>query len=264
MSEWKALVGRISIFPSQSDPMPSALEVFKAIWGVDPDSFKKQANPLLPTIAQGTQSGMVATCSTNPGRLDVELSPVRSFDLPDSSFPLIEDTSQLHNELEKIIHAIAQGHVSGPVSRVALVVHMVTLCSDVTEANKIVTSIMPAKYHVGITDEGDFIFQINQTYASHKHSRITMNSLRKWSIERFQVLSIRVQMGGGPVPASTGVPSTTLTKEFLAASLMLESNNVPVSDLLTTEEQSSLLLESLVEIAQTQRNVGLNIEGFEK
>ena len=128
MIEWKALVGRISLFPSQPSPMPSALDVFKTIWGVDPDSFKKQTNPLLPTIAQGTQSGIMATCSTNPGRIDMELTPVRSADLPDSSFPLIEDTSQFHKELERIIHAIAQGHVSGPVSRVALVVHIVTLC----------------------------------------------------------------------------------------------------------------------------------------
>ena len=95
MIEWKALVGRISLFPSQSSPMPSALEVFKTIWGVDPDSFKKQTNPLLPTIAQGTQSGMVATCSTNPGRLDVELTPVRSADRDE----FVALAARIHNQI---------------------------------------------------------------------------------------------------------------------------------------------------------------------
>ncbi len=71
-------------------------------------------------------------------------------------------------------------------------------------------------------------------------------------------------MAGAAVASESGAPTTHLTREFIGASLMLEINNVPVTDLLSTEKQGSLLLECLAEIVQAQQQAGLSIEGFEK
>lgn len=265
MSEWKVLVGRISLFPSQSSPTPSALDVFQKVWGA-PDSFKKQGNPLLPTVAQGKQGGIIVNCSTQPGRIDLNLTPAHSTDdLSNSVFPLIEDANQLHEELTKIIKAIAEGHVSGPVTRVALVVQFAALCPNSIDANKLVVTIIPDQYRMRINDEEEFIFQINQSYMSRKVERdkIKMNSIKKWSVERFQILTITIPTSGALIPAPTGMTSTNLTSDFIAASVMLENNNAPVASL-NVEEQSVLLLEALGVMAQTLRDIGLKIEGFEK
>src|SRR5271166_2223837 len=70
MNEWKALNARITLFPSAppASPLPTALELYRHVWGGDPDSFQKQQNALLPTVAQGRREGMMTNCFAHPTR----------------------------------------------------------------------------------------------------------------------------------------------------------------------------------------------------
>jgi hypothetical protein len=267
MNEWKAAVGRITLFPTAtvlSSP-PSALDLYKRVWGGDPDNFQRQANPLMPTVAQGKRGGITASCFVHPVRIDFNLTPTSPpHEITQLSFPLIEDTTQLHTELARIMDDIGQGLVSGSVVRVALNVQFLAMRPSPVEANKTLTSIIPSKYGVKITDEEDFIFQINRPYASREVRSVKMNSLTKWSVDRLQVFTMAIPMGGalGPAPANITSGGNRQGAEYIAASVTIDNNNVPV-DAISSAQQSSLLHEALIAAAQTQQDIGLNIEGFQ-
>jgi len=98
MNEWKALSGRITLFPTArpSSPSPSALELYRLVWGGDPDNFHKQPNALLPTVAQGKRDGLMANCFSHPARIDFNLAPAHApSEMAEMPLVLIEDTSHL-------------------------------------------------------------------------------------------------------------------------------------------------------------------------
>lgn len=257
MSEWKGLQCRISLFPLPTSSKPSPMDVFRSIWGTDPANFRKQANPLAPTIANGNIGGLSISCSTQPGRIDFNITRAEEI-IEDASILLIDDTSSLHAELARIIEAISKGKVDASVSRVAIVGQFVKLRDTIVDANKTVTDVMPAEYQVRLNDEKDFIFQVNNEHRSRRIDKVMMNSVRKWSVERIQVMMIRIQPGG-PLPPS----DKQLTTEYLGASVMFENNNVPVlQQQLSKEEQALLLQEGLEGISQAQASIGLNLRGF--
>jgi hypothetical protein len=268
MNEWKAYVGRIVLFPGAPvlSP-PSALELYRRVWGTDPDNFQKQANPLMPTLAQGTHSGMTTSCMTHPSRIDFSLTPLSPTDeVAQLSFRLIEDTSQLRAELTTITDAIGNGIVSDSVVRVALNVHFLTVKPSPAKANEVLTKIIPAQYGVRITNEEDFIFQINRPYMSRKVEATKVNSITKWSVERLQVLTFAFPMIGAPISApANAVPPKPLTAAFTGASVTFDINNAPMESpiLLSGEQQSLLLREALTTVVQVQRDIGLNVEGFQ-
>jgi hypothetical protein len=102
-------------------------EGYRKVWGEDPDSFQKQANPLTPTIAQGKRGSLLAGCLAHPSRIDFNLTPPSSQEAPQVSFPLIEDTGLLQTELSRIIDKIDQCGVLHSVIRVALSVQFLAL-----------------------------------------------------------------------------------------------------------------------------------------
>jgi hypothetical protein len=267
MNEWKASGGRITLFPSApvSSPLSSALELYRRVWREDPDNFQKQANPLTPTVARGKRGVVTASCFTHPARIDFTLTPTSSaHEVAQLSFPLIEDTSQLLPELVRILDAIGEGVISDSIFRVALNVQFLVLKPSFAEANQAITVIIPSQYGVRITGEEDFVFQINRPYTSREVGTIKMNSLTKWSVDRLQVLTMAVPMGGAPTPASVAATSVSRqTKEFIAASVTFDNNNVPTGTPIPSAQQSLLLYEALTLAAQTQQDIGLNIKGFQ-
>ncbi|HEY9158674.1 hypothetical protein [Candidatus Binatus sp.] len=163
-----------------------------------------------------------------------------------------------------IIDVIAKGTISNSVSRVAFGVQFITVKANVVEANRTLTTVLPDQYRMKITDEQDFIFQINRPHMSSKVGNITMNFLTKWSMERLQVVSMEIPVGGAPIPTPGGTsfaPHDVKVKDFIAASVRFDNNNVPTISL-TSGQQSSLLLEGLTAVEAAQRKIGLNIEGF--
>ncbi len=267
MNEWKASLGRVTLFPATpvSSTGPSALDLYRRVWAGDPDNFQKLDNPLMPTVAQGKRGSLTVSCSTHPTRIDFNLtppSPPQRMTL--ASFPLIEDAGQLRAELGKIVDVIGKNAVSDTVVRVALSVQFLTVQPSFADANRALVRTIPDRYGVRITSEEDFIFQINCPYASRGVSDIKMNSITKWSVDRHQVLTFLFPPVGAPTPAPTNrTMATPQIEEFIASSVTFDNNNVPRETPLFGAQQSALLLEALTAAEKMQRDIGLNIEAFQ-
>jgi len=181
----------------------------------------------------------------------------------DLSFASIGDTAQLREELLRIISAIRKGAVSEPVSRVAIFLHFVALVSSLAEANRLLLQGMPHTYRMGISDEEDFVFQINRPRVIGEIANTRMNFITKWSADRFQLLNIAVPIGS-PIPGQLGQPPVSLQpKEYLAASVTFDNNNIGGQEPLSSGVQAALLAEGLTRTEQQMlRDCGMNIAGF--
>ncbi len=264
MNEWKSSGGRITMFPAEvsSHASHSALELFKQVWSDEPSNFQKPANPLMPTVAQGKRGILAASCTVQPTRTDFTLTPSSPQEPIHGSFPLIENTHLLHAELLRIMDAIDQGVVPHSAVRVALGVQFLALGPSSAEANRALTAVIPDRYGVRLTDEEDFIFQINRPYPSRNVEGVKMNSLTKWSVDRLQVLTISLPAGGAATPAQASASARPQTETFIAASVNFDINNIPTERVLLSRQTSLLLHEALNALGQWQQAIGLKIDGF--
>jgi hypothetical protein len=215
----------------------------------------------MPSVAQGRRGSLSAGCLIHPTRIDFTLTPSAPRQEARSTYPLIEDTGLLHSELLRVMDAIDRGVVLLPVLRAALSVVFLAPKASSAEANKMLTAVIPAPYGLRLTDEEDFIFQVNRPYHSRKVEGVKMNSLTKWSVDRLQILSISLPIGGTGTSAQASASTTSQTEQFIAASVHFDINNVPTDALL--QQPSSLLREALAAVAVMQQAMGLKIEGFE-
>jgi hypothetical protein len=266
MNEWKSSGGRITLFPAAvSSPSLSARELYRQVWGEEPDGFQRQANPLMPSIANGSHNGLKAGCFAQPARIDFNLTPPSSPQEESQegvSFPLIEDTALLRAELLRIIDAVDQNTALSSVVRVALGVQFLALKASSAEANAVLAASIPEQYGVKITDEEDFIFQINRPYTSRRVEGIKTNFITKWSVDRLQIITLAVQVGGPTTSAQTPA-SGSQTAQFIAASVNFDINNVQTPSPLPNDQPASMLREALTAVARMQQAIGLNIEGFQ-
>ena len=254
MNEWKALVGRITAFSATPSQPPSAAILYRAIWESEPDSFQKQENPLLPSIAQGARDGMTASCSVVAGRADFNLTPSRPLG-PEVGLSLFEDSNRLSEGLAQITDALGRGAYANGVSRVALYVQFLNPAPGYTEANKLLTKVIPDKYGVRLTTEEDVVFQINCPYASHQANDLVMNSIVKWSLQKLQVVSFTIT-GLGPFgPANQ---PTAQAKSYVAASVNFDINSRPTKAPLVSGQVAALLREALATVEQSKRDLGFN------
>jgi hypothetical protein len=268
MNEWKSSGGRITLFPAATPgPPPSALELYRQVWGEEPDGFQKATNPLTPSVAYGNRNGLKAGCIAQTTRIDFNLTPSsqQGEAQEDVSFPLIEDTGLLRAELSRITDIVDQNAVLNSVVRVALGIQFLDVKPTSAEANGVLTAYIPKQYGVKITDEEDFIFQINRPYASRSAAGIKTNFITKWSVDRLQILTVALSAGGPTATSAQATPTSgsSRTAEFIAASVSFDINNVPAITPLPNGQPAALLREALVAVAQMQQAIGLNIEGFQ-
>lgn len=261
MNEWKAFSGRITLFPAMAPPssLPSVLDLYKKIWNDDPDSFQKQANVLAPAIAQGKRDDLIVNCVAQPARIDFNLTAAPSQETQ-MTVALIDHPNKFFDELKRIIDIFDNDSLSIGVSRVALNLHFLNLNPSHEEANKAVTKIIPDRYDVTVTNEEDFMFQINKPETSREIKDVRMNFITRWSVERFQILTIPISTGDMAMGAGMTSPSHQI-ETIIAASVLFDNNNIPGRDL-TGKERSALLHEALDAALGMQREIGLNIEGF--
>lgn len=261
MNEWKVFNGRISLFltmpPSAS--VPSAVDLYRQIWGSEPDLFQKQSNVLAPMLAQGLRDGLVVDCVTQPARIDFNIKAASS---PETlmTMAVIDHPSAFFNELKRIIDIFDKSSPSIDASRVALNLHFLNLSTSHTNANKALAEVIPARYGVTMTNEEDFIFQINEPKPSKEIEDIRMNIITKWSVDNIQILSISLPTGGVAM-GTAGMTSSQAEKTFVAAHVVFDNNNTP-SRRLTGKEQTTLLHEAFDTASGMQRAIGLKIEGF--
>jgi hypothetical protein len=255
MTTWKPSNGVMTLFPAAptSTPPPSPLELYSRVWGAEPERFQKQPNPLMPAVAQGKRGGFVVTCAVQPGRIDLRLTPPapvrQGIGVP---FPLIENTPQFQAELMRIMDVVGSSILSDSVIRLALNLHFLALEPSLQAANAALTSIIPPEYRLRLSNEEDFVLQINLPYTSSEAANIRMNFLTKWSVDRFQILAIPVG-GFGVMP--------TPTVRF-ASAVAFDINSVPDSQgtPLSGNQQSSLLREALIAVTREQKGIGLNVD----
>jgi hypothetical protein len=262
MSDWKALVGRVTLFPASPSPSPSALSIFSKIWGGDPDSFQRQTNALMPTIAQGKRKGMTVSCSVHPARIDLSLEPAATTQMAAPSVAMIEDTTELQKQLLQIISVIGQSVISNPMARLAVYLQFLTIADDFVEANRKITNVVPKKYGVKITDEEDFVFQINRPQTSKQVPGTKLNVLTKWSVDRIQVFTIAMPTPGVPMQPITMAAHNV--KMFISPTVVLD-NSTPVEQQISSfnaAQQSALLMDAFALASEVQKDVGLNIKGF--
>jgi hypothetical protein len=264
VAKWKALVGRISLFPvvSLQTSLPSVLDLYRAIWGGDPESFHKADNLLAPNVAHGRRAGLTAGCVVQQSRIDLNLTaPPLSPGFTQDKFPLIEDTAPVRAELLRIADVIGQGAIPG-VARVAVHLQFVKLRGTFVEANRELMAVIPKKYGLSITEEEDFVFQINRPRSSRDVKGVKMNSLTKWSADRVQIVSVSLPISAVAGPAMAGAAAVNpQSKEFIAASVLFDNNNIPGPTSLSSEQQSLLLRESIAANEEMQDNLGITQGG---
>jgi hypothetical protein len=259
---WAALAARISLFAGAiPSPPPSALDIYKAVWGIEPDRYQKQANPLMPNVAQGTVEHLIVNCTTQLQRTDLNLSPVPR---PGGSFALIADTVTLHKHLSQIIAAVGQGVGQIPVSRVATFVHFVSIVDSFASANRILIGSMPEAYRMSLAEEEDFSLQVNLPLLLQNVSNVRMNFVTKWSADRFQVFNIVLPpVSGAAIPAQLGQGLMNLQPiEYIAASVTFDNSTAPMQEALPTDRLELLLKEGLAGTERMQRECGMQVEGF--
>ena len=252
-------MGRVTLFPAVPSPPPSALILFSGIWGGDPDSFQRQPNAMMPTIAQGFRHGMSASCSIHPARIDFSLEPGPS-KAAGHAVAVIEDSTELQKQLAQVIDVLGKGAISNPIARVALYLQFLTTTDNFAKANEAITSVLPEQYRLKLADdEEDFVFQINRPQMSKQVQGIKLNVLTKWSVERIQVFTILVPAPGVPAQPIS-LPSQRI---FISPSVVFD-NSTPAEERhnFGATQISSLLMDAFTLVSEAQKQVGLNIAGF--
>ncbi len=263
MSDWKALVGRVTLFPAfpSPSPPPSALSLFTAIWAQDPDNFQRQTNALIPTVAQGKIERMTASCSVHPARIDLSLEAAATPETAARSVAMIEDTAELQKQLLQIINVIGKGAVPGSMARVALYLHFATIADNFVAGNKIISNVVSDKYGVKITDEEDFIFQVNRPQTSKKVPEIKLNVITKWSVDRIQVFTVSVPALGMPMQPIASAPQNV--KIFIAPTVVIDVSSLAEQTTpFDTAQETALLMDAFAIASDVQKEVGLHITGF--
>ncbi len=274
MNKWNALLGRITLFPSveAGQKLPSALGLYSKIWGDDPENFQKPINPLMPSAAVGRKGKISVSCSVHPSRVDFNLSPMaeQGEQVPENTLQMIVDTDQLHDELNRIIGLIREGIGVDHVSRAALAVQFAMVVSTFSEANATLRKFMPTEYRPSLTDEEDFMMQVNKPKVFDEPEGLRINFLTKWSVERFQMHRFIIQ--NPQINMQSGIqqfmPKTEVA-EIRVASIAFDHNNMPLIGELGTESvplnssaQFVVLSQGLIATEKMQRDLQLDVAGF--
>jgi len=173
-----------------------------------------------------------------------------------------ENPKQLRTELTRIASDLGKAAGSETVNRVAVFLQFVNVKPSVQETNNILMSVIPEQYRVKITDEEGFILQFSKRRPVPNVEGINLNLLTKWSAEQLQVVTFAVSMDGQmPVPM-TATPVAPRTQLFNAACVSFDYNTVVSANTLRPEQQSFVLLEGLKQAARNQKQIGLNVDGF--
>jgi hypothetical protein len=246
MATWKAQTGRISLFPviTSGTSVPSAIDLYKKVWGTDPDSFQKQASlglPFAPSFAQGQRNGLAVICSVNPARIDFAVGPPIT---QDSQVNLVEDLETFFAALRCVVQSAHD--FDPPTSRAGCYVQLAKPAANYQEANKAILSVLPTQFHVGLSDEQDFVFQINRP---QREEGLQINYITKWSVDRVQILNVQF-----------GVGQTQLVSEHVVSSITFDNNSHPVA-LLTKDQVVFVLNKTLQAASATASEINLKAQG---
>jgi hypothetical protein len=266
MIEWKVSMSRVTLFPASpaSFSPVSGLQLFHDVWGVDPDNFQKQGNPLAPSFAQGRRGGLMVGCSVHPSRIDFNFGPALPPIQGSSTIAvqLIQNARQLRRGLLEVFDALGRDSVAGAVARVAMTIQVLAVSPDFAGANNAIMGVIPAHYGLRLGDEEDVLFQVNVPYVSQTASRARMNAVTKWGGARLQVMTFTLPAGGSITSSTGAISEGPQKRDFIAASVSFEINSVPLEAQISSADQALLFREGLGWVEQRQLELGLIVEGL--
>jgi len=261
MSEWKAFVGKISLFPAGfSGPVVlSALDLFQRVWGPEVDSFQGATNPLNPSVAQGRRDGLAVSCTAHPSRIDFSCAADQGQIVNAAEkIPTIDNVVNLRKCIETIMKAIDSGLTTGAISRIAVFVQFLRISKDREEANRNVVDILPDRFRLRLESEEDFMLQVNEPASVATVVGARMNIITKWSVERFQLITFQLPSAG----IFAGGQFSSNPEETLAASVSFDNNSVPSNTPISSHHQFLLLEGGFRDAIKKQSNFGLNVDGL--
>jgi hypothetical protein len=264
MSDWKAQAARIVLFPivPGAVPLDSALTLYKAVWQADPDSFQKQVagSPFATSVAQGTIGRLAVACVAQPIRIDFTLSPSQPSTLL-TTIPLIEDAAHFHEQLRHLVETVCNLESSPSINRAACVVQLATITQNIVEANKCIRTILPKQYNLDLSDEEDFVLQVNRARPNKSSKDIRMNFVTKWSVERAQILTFA---NFPPLNAASGqaIPGSQMIQEFIVAGVTFDNSNAPLQRPMSKQEKKEILTDCLQGTAAQMHEFNIAVEGY--
>jgi hypothetical protein len=262
MNAWKVQAARITVFPllASGSPPKSALDLYKSVWGKDPDSFQNQVlsgSPFPNSIAQGVVGKLSRSCQSQLIRADFTFGPAAA--TVGSALPSVEDTDFLSTEMMGLIGSIDNAFQQTPLNRVASYMQLGQEASDYRQANQIVSGAMWQHQKVSLNDEEDFVLQINRTDSDATDRSIKLNFITKWSVERVQVMTFFTQMSpdGGP-----GVANAPTVIEKIIPTIALDNSNMPLQKPFDQNETGRVLSELFRGVSAQLKECNISIKGF--
>jgi hypothetical protein len=259
--DWPVQAARITLFPLlASGPSPrSALDLYRAIWGKDPDSFQGSqggvGNPFPASMAQGVEGGIARICQSQPIRTDLTFGPVGTAFGAD--LVTIADTSNLHTQMRKVFDVVDSAFQGTPISRAAVYLQIGQEAPDFREANRRLASAAWRGRQLELGDEEDFILQFNRPRQDTSDTTVKLNFITKWSVERVQLLTFLSQF-----PAAAGTSQAPLVVEKIVPTIAFDNSNVALQKPFDPGAVPRMLSTLFNEFALQLKACNIALKGF--
>ncbi len=196
----------------------TAPDLFKQAVGVEPQSSTTmQLGTGKSTGANGIVESYVLGFSTQPGRVDLTVSPADNQSLEALSTPPVFET------IEPVIRRLREliGEVRVELTnRIGFVVNLVQFVDSFEEVSAIL--LKEVNIHLPFGDALDVTFKVSRRMLLSEPQGVTLNRVLTWQPQVFQRL--RVQAGG--LDGSGMIPLPLVSQQH-AATINIDVNNVP-------------------------------------
>jgi hypothetical protein len=258
MNAWKVQAARIIVFPllASGSPPRSALDLYKSVWGKDPDSFQNQVpsnSPFPNSIAQGIEGTLSRSCQAQLIRTDFTFGGAPTIG---SVLPSLDDTESLKTQITGLIGSISDAFQQTPLNRVASYLQLGQDASDYRQANQIISGAMWQHKKISLEDEEDFVLQINRPRPDATDPSIKLNFLTKWSVERLQMMEFLSSVGG------QNLSSAPIVTDKIFPIIALDNSNMPLKKPFDHNEIGRVLLELFREMSAQLKECNVSIKGF--
>jgi hypothetical protein len=266
MGSWQAQMGRITLFPLLGQvrfPL-SALDLYKAVTGKDPDNFQNQQPPLNPfpnSVAQGNMQGLAFSCQVQPVRVDLTFSPGPTPTPFSNGLPAISDSRLLRAALASSIPSIEKAVRGAKLSRLAIYLQIGREVATSTEGNQFIRETLPPTYSVPLQDEEDFVLQLNRPSAAANDSSMRLNYITKWSVDRLQVLTFLAAQNS-PIAGQFTAGAPVISNK-LAATIALDNSSPAQNSQIDDNQIGTLLSLTFNHFNKQLKECNVSLEGFE-
>ena len=195
MADWRILVGRVTLFPALPYDR-KASELFRAVWGGEPDSFQTGPSGAIggASVASGSRPPHSLSVSVQPGRVDFNVGA-----RDPSGPPTLDMMLMSKDALFPVLDGLVERLPDVRSNRAAFFLSLAIRGESVEAANRVIVAAVDEKYRPPrLTDEEDFVLQVNTGTASRTQVDVRINVISKFSVERMQTFVFNPQAFQGP------------------------------------------------------------------